>query len=78
MADSAKNTLPEVVKFFYFSELGTCGEGSKGHQKYCDKMLQDGYTLVSMTPMGNLDVRRDSFEGTIVYHWKLLLKKAFK
>ena len=41
-------------------------------------MLKEGYTLVSMTPMGNLDVRRDSFEGTIVYHWKLLPMKAFK
>ena len=55
MTDNSKEQ--EIVKFFYFSELGTCGENSKGHQEYCDKMLKEGYTLVSMTPMGNLDVR---------------------
>ena len=78
MADSVEKKEQEIVKFFYFSELGTCGENSKGHQEYCDKMLKEGYTLVSITPMGNLDVRRDSFEGTIIYHWKLIPHKAFK
>ena len=33
-------------------------------------MIAQGYTLVNMTPLGNLDDRRDSYEGTIVYHWK--------
>jgi len=79
MADSTQNSKEkEIIKFLYFSELGDCGEDHKGHQKYCDKMLEDGYTLVSITPMGNLDVRRDSYEGTIVYHWKLLSTKPFK
>ena len=68
----------EIIKFFYFSELGDCGENYKGHQKYCDGMLKDGYSLVSMTPLGDLDVRRDSYEGTLVYHWKLVSIKPFK
>ena len=78
MTDSTQKKEQEIIKFLYFSELGDCGQDHKGHQKYCDEMLSDGYTLVSLTPMGNLDVRRDSFEGTIVYHWKLLAMKAFK
>ena len=41
-------------------------------------MLKDGYSLVSMTPLGDLDVRRDSYEGTLVYHWKLVSIKPFK
>jgi hypothetical protein len=68
----------EIVKFFYFSELGTCGKETEDHQTYCNEMLKDGYTLVSMTPLGNLDVHRDSYEGTIVYHWKLVSIKSFK
>lgn len=62
----------EIVKFMYFSESGVCGENSQGthHEKYCTEMLQQGYTLINMTPLGNLDDRRDSYEGTIVYHWK--------
>ena len=75
---SEQEQKKEIIKFFYFSELGDCGENSKVHQEYCDKMLNDGYTLISINPMGNLDVRRDSFEGTIVYHWKLEPRKAFK
>ena len=41
-------------------------------------MLKNGYSLVSMTPLGDLDVRRDSYEGTLVYHWKLVSIKPFK
>ena len=31
----------------------------------------NGYTLVNITSLGNLDDRRDSYEGTLIYHWKL-------
>ena len=34
-------------------------------------MLSEGYTLVSMKSLGGLDDRRDSYEGTMIYHWKL-------
>ena len=79
MADAIKNNKEtEIVKFFYFSELGNCGENYEGHQTYCDKMLKEGYSLVSMIPLGNLDVRRDSYEGTLVYHWRLVSIKSFK
>ena len=78
MADNVEKKEREIIKFFYFSELGDCGEDYKGHQKYCNKMLKDGYSLVSMTPLGDLDVRRDSYEGTLVYHWKLVSIKPFK
>jgi len=78
MDDLREKKEKEIIKFFYFSELGTCGQSYKEHQSYCDEMLKDGYTLVSMTPLGNLDVHRDSYEGTLVYHWKLLSIKCFK
>ena len=61
----------EVVKFYYFSENATCGDKAVQHEEYCAKMLSNGYTLLSVTPLGNLDDRRDSYEGTIIYHWKL-------
>ena len=61
----------EVVKFYYFSENATCGDKAEQHEQYCAKMLSDGYTLLSITPLGNLDDRRDSYEGTMIYHWKL-------
>ena len=62
----------EVVKFMYFSESGECGQDSRAnnHEQYCSDMLKQGFTLINMTPLGNLDDRRDSYEGTIVYHWK--------
>ena len=62
----------EVVKFYYFSESGACGSESTAdhHQRYCNEMLKDGYTLVSITQLGNLDDRRDSYEGTLIYQWK--------
>lgn len=62
----------EFVKFMYFSESGECGEDSRAthHEKYCNDMLSQGYTLVNITSLGNLDDRRDSYEGTVIYHWK--------
>ena len=33
-------------------------------------MLSQGYTLVNITSLGNLDDRRDSYEGTVIYHWR--------
>jgi len=69
MSDKRK----EVIKFYYFSEGDCCGTNctAKDHQKYCDEMLSEGYTLVSMKSLGGLDDRRDSYEGTMIYHWKL-------
>ena len=71
---SSQELQKEVVKFYYFSENATCGDKAAQHEEYCAKMLSDGYTLLSVTPLGNLDDRRDSYEGTIIYHWKLLKK----
>ena len=70
----------EVIKFFYFSEVG--GEHANNcsaveHQKYCDSMMNEGYTLVNITQLGGLDDRRDSYEGTLIYHWRLK-QKLFK
>ena len=70
----------EVIKFFYFSEVGgdhanNCS--ANDHQKYCDEMLSNGYTLVDITHLGGLDDRRDSYEGTLIYHWRLK-QKLFK
>ena len=64
---------PEIVKFFYFSEAGCCGENNTAehHQQYCDEMLAKGYTLTDLTTLGGLDDRRDSWEGTLIYHWVL-------
>ena len=64
--------MSEAIRFYYFSEGGACGNDStaKHHQEYCDSMLAQGYTLVTMTPLGNLDTFRDSYEGTLVYHWR--------
>lgn len=79
MAETSEKKELEIVKFFYFSELWKLWRRlPRGHQEYCDKMLKDGYSLVSMTPLGDLDVRRDSYEGTLVYHWKLVSIKSFK
>jgi len=61
----------EIVKFLYFSELNLVGFDKKIHQKYCDKMIENNYSLVNITPLGNLDTNRDSYEGTLIYHWKL-------
>ena len=61
----------EVIRFYYFSELGLCGDDKNRHQHYCDKMISHGYTLIKITPLGNLDNNRDSYEGTLIYHWKL-------
>lgn len=61
----------EIIRFYYFSEQGICGDDRHKHQEYCNNMLKHGYTLVNMTTMGNLDNHRDSYEGTIIYHWKL-------
>ena len=61
----------EIVKFLYFSELNLHGCDKKIHQKYCDKMIENNYSLVNITPLGNLDTNRDSYEGTLIYHWKL-------
>ena len=41
-------------------------------------MLKDGYTLVSITQLGNLDDRRDSYEGTIIYQWKKKKQQSVK
>lgn len=71
---SEQEQKKEIVKFYYFSENAGCGENGDKHQEYCAKMLSDGYTLLSITPLGNLDDRRDSYEGTIIYHWRLLKK----
>ena len=62
----------EFVKFMYFSESGECGENSQSvhHEKYCNDMLSQGFILVNITPLGNLDDRRDSYEGTVIYHWR--------
>ncbi len=72
--DEVQIQKKEIVKFYYFSEVGTCGDKKEEHEKYCEKMVQDGYTLLNITPLGNLDTFRDSYEGTIIYHWKLLKK----
>jgi hypothetical protein len=61
----------EIIKFFYFSELNIVGCDKKIHQKYCDRMIENNYTLNKITPLGNLDTNRDSYEGTLIYHWKL-------
>tara|TARA_B000000437_G_C11478715_1_gene237865 strand:+ start:94 stop:360 length:267 start_codon:yes stop_codon:yes gene_type:complete len=63
----------EVIRFYYFSEGGVCGQNStaKDHEEYCNGMLAKGYTLVRITPLGNLDKYRDSYEGTLIYQWKL-------
>ena len=68
--NSSYSKRKEVIRFYYFSELGLCGD-DKGHQHYCDKMISHGYTLIKITPLGNLDNNRDSYEGTLIYHWKL-------
>ena len=41
-------------------------------------MIEDGYSLVKVTPLGDLDDRRDSYEGTLIYHWRLVSIKPFK
>ena len=63
----------EIIKFLYFSESGCCGVNSTSehHETYCEEMIRKGYTLVNVHSMGNLDDRRDSYEGTLIYHWKL-------
>jgi hypothetical protein len=66
-----ENKNKEIIKFFYFSELDICGSSKKIHQEYCDKMIENNYTLVKITPLGNLDMNRDSYEGTLIYHWKI-------
>ena len=40
-------------------------------------MIEKGYRLTGITPLGNLDDRRDSYEGTIIYHWRKL-KRGFR
>ncbi len=65
------STEKEVIRFYYFSELGLCGDDLNKHQEYCNKMISHGYTLIKITPLGNLDSHRDSYEGTLIYHWKL-------
>lgn len=72
--DISKNKIckeKEIIRFYYFSEQGSCGDDRIKHEQYCNNMLKHGYTLISLTPMGNLDNQRDSYEGTIIYHWKL-------
>lgn len=66
----SESNLDELVKFVYFSENGSCGKNSKGHEEYCQSMIKQGYTLVHLCQLGGLDDRRDSYEGTIVYHWR--------
>jgi hypothetical protein len=66
-----ENKEKEIIKFYYFSELETCGVGKLIHQKYCDKMIDNGYSLEKIIPLGNLDIKRDSYEGTLIYHWKI-------
>jgi hypothetical protein len=66
-----ENKNKEIIKFFYFSELNLVGYDKKFHQKYCDIMIENNYTLVKIIPLGNLDTNRDSYEGTLIYHWKL-------
>ena len=77
MADNEKKEK-EIIKFYYFSELGECGENAKKHEEYCKKMIEDGYSLVKVTPLGDLDDRRDSYEGTLIYQWRLVSIKPFK
>ena len=43
---------------------------AKDHETYCEEMIKKGYSLVKITPLGGLDDRRDSYEGTLVYQWK--------
>ena len=67
----------EIIKFMYFSETGECGNNADIHEKYCSEMVEKGYRLTGITPLGNLDDRRDSYEGTIIYHWRKL-KRGFR
>mgnify|MGYP003971538073 CR=1 FL=1 len=69
MSDNNDN---EIIKFLYFSETGECGKNAEKHEKYCKEMVNNGYRLNRITPLGNLDDRRDSYEGTIIYHWRKL------
>jgi len=66
-----ENKNKEIIKFFYFSELNLVGNDKKIHQRYCDKMIENNYSLLKIIPLGNLDINRDSYEGTLIYHWKL-------
>ena len=71
----------EIIDFLYFSECGNCGESKDYHQKYCNEKLLEGYTLVGITQLGGLDDRRDSYEGTLIYNWRLkknILKELSK
>ena len=68
----SESNLDEMVKFVYFSENGSCGKDGKNHEEYCESMIKKGYTLIHLSPLGGLDDRRDSYEGTIIYHWRKL------
>lgn len=72
--ENSEDLEKEVVKFYYFSENGSCGDSDEKHSTYCSNMIKNGYTLISVNPLGNLDDRRDSYEGTIIYHWRLMRK----
>ena len=72
----SESNLDEMVKFVYFSENGSCGKDGKNHEEYCESMIKKGYTLVHLSPLGGLDDRRDSYEGTIIYHWRKLGRSA--
>jgi len=75
MSDNKNND--EIIKFMYFSETGECGKNAEIHERYCKEMVNNGYRLNRITPLGNLDDRRDSYEGTIIYHWRKL-KRHFR
>ena len=66
----SESNLDELVKFVYFSENGSCGKNGNGHEEYCESMIKQGYTLIHLCQLGGLDDRRDSYEGTIIYHWR--------
>lgn len=72
----SESNLDEMVKFVYFSENGSCGKDGKNHEEYCESMIKKGYTLIHLSPLGGLDDRRDSYEGTIIYHWRKLGRSA--
>ena len=43
--DISKNEIckeKEVIRFYYFSEQGICGDDRHKHQEYCNNMLKHG------------------------------------
>ena len=66
---SNKEKKDEIIKFMYFSETDECRNNADIHEKYCNEMVKKGYHLNKITPLGNLDDKKDSYEGTIIYHW---------